>query len=282
MAKASANLFPYVHLVPAAPPTSPATGAERVYLDSGDGNKLKRKNSAGTVVTIEGGGGSGTSVKDRRWTVGAFETTIDEFNDDSLDVAWTRVDGTGAASGNCSWTEGADTLTGTRLGTNTGNAANGLVRAIGTAPATGDAWVTCVTLFCPPTQYSKAGIVISDGTALGAGKQVEAVLYKVSASSANSYMSLACTNWNETGATTAGGGDIATPGTPVFLRLVYKGSSQWRTDVSPNGVDWLLGSAMVTQSSFTPAYVGFFSADAGSGIKHIAAYEFLRRVAGVS
>lgn len=57
MAKASDNLFPYVHLVPAAAPAAPAAGAERIYLDSGDGNKLKRKNSSGTVTTVEGGGG---------------------------------------------------------------------------------------------------------------------------------------------------------------------------------------------------------------------------------
>jgi hypothetical protein len=59
MPKASDNLFPYVHLVPAAAPASPAAGAERIYLDSGDGNKLKRKDSSGTVTTVEGGGSGG-------------------------------------------------------------------------------------------------------------------------------------------------------------------------------------------------------------------------------
>ena len=56
MAKASANVFPYVHLAPAAAPASPAAGSQRLYLDSGDSNKLKRKDSSGTVTTIEGGG----------------------------------------------------------------------------------------------------------------------------------------------------------------------------------------------------------------------------------
>lgn len=59
MAKASDNLFPYVHLVPAAAPASPAAGSQRLYLDSADSNKLKRKDSSGTVTTIEGGGGGG-------------------------------------------------------------------------------------------------------------------------------------------------------------------------------------------------------------------------------
>lgn len=58
MAKASDNLFPYLHLVPAAAPASPAAGAERLFLDSGNGNKLSRKNSSGTVSVIESAGGS--------------------------------------------------------------------------------------------------------------------------------------------------------------------------------------------------------------------------------
>lgn len=57
MAKASDNPFPSVLVVPGAAPASPASG-QRLYLDSADGNKLKRKDSAGTVVTIESAGGS--------------------------------------------------------------------------------------------------------------------------------------------------------------------------------------------------------------------------------
>jgi hypothetical protein len=63
MAKASDNLFPYVHLVPAAAPASPAAGAQRLYLDSGNSNKLTRKDSSGTTTVIEGGsGGSSTFI----------------------------------------------------------------------------------------------------------------------------------------------------------------------------------------------------------------------------
>lgn len=57
MAKASDNVFPYVHVAPAAAPASPSAGSQRLYLDSADGNKLKRKDSSGTVTTIEGAAG---------------------------------------------------------------------------------------------------------------------------------------------------------------------------------------------------------------------------------
>ena len=58
MAKASDNVFPYVHVAPAAAPASPSAGSQRLYLDSADGNKLKRKDSSGVVTTIEGGSGA--------------------------------------------------------------------------------------------------------------------------------------------------------------------------------------------------------------------------------
>lgn len=57
MAKASDNVFPYLHVAPAAAPASPAAGSQRLFLDSADGNKLKRKDSSGVVTTIEGGAG---------------------------------------------------------------------------------------------------------------------------------------------------------------------------------------------------------------------------------
>ena len=62
MAKASDNAFPSVILVPttAAAVTTPPTGQFRIFLDSADGNKQKRMDSARAVTLVEGGtGGSG-------------------------------------------------------------------------------------------------------------------------------------------------------------------------------------------------------------------------------
>lgn len=67
MAKASDNLFPYVHLVPAAAPASPAAGSQRLYLDSGNSNKLTRKDSAGATTVVEGGGGGSTFIGARAY-----------------------------------------------------------------------------------------------------------------------------------------------------------------------------------------------------------------------
>lgn len=56
MAKASDNLFPKVLITEGSAPASPAAGGQALFIDSAD-HKLKRKNSSGTVTTIEGGGG---------------------------------------------------------------------------------------------------------------------------------------------------------------------------------------------------------------------------------
>lgn len=57
MAKASDNAYPSVLIVPGAAPVAPGAGQQRLFLDSADGNKLKRRDSAGSVVTVEGGAG---------------------------------------------------------------------------------------------------------------------------------------------------------------------------------------------------------------------------------
>jgi hypothetical protein len=99
MAKASANLFPYVHLVPAAAPASPAVGSQRLYLDSADSNKLKRKDSSGVVTTVEGGGGTGQGLVDfarAKRTSGdiTFSTTASFANvDTGLDLVMSAAAG---------------------------------------------------------------------------------------------------------------------------------------------------------------------------------------------
>lgn len=223
-----------------------------------------------------------SDVKDRRWSAASTSTSIDEFNDESLDSAWVRVDGTGAASGNCDWTESGDVLSMLRKAANTGNAMNAIVRPIGTAPATGDAWITCVTMFGPPsTNYVVNGIIISDGTTHGAGKQVTAGA--ISAATPVATLASSAETWTNFGTFGTAATVRNVPfGVPTFLRLVYMGSSQWRSDTSPDGVLWMLGASLVTQSSFTPSHVGVYSRDGASGTIWVASFEFLRRVSGVS
>lgn len=59
MAKASDNKFPKLIVTEGATPSNPASGDQKLFIDTAD-HKLKRVNSSGTVTTIEGGGGGGS------------------------------------------------------------------------------------------------------------------------------------------------------------------------------------------------------------------------------
>lgn len=110
--KASDNPFPTFLAVEGTTPASPAAGRQKLFIDSAD-HKLKRVNSSGTVVTVEGtgaGGGIGASSLVYRYTItGADKASVDTgvdtadagsndwTNGDLLEVFWlSRTDDAGA------------------------------------------------------------------------------------------------------------------------------------------------------------------------------------------
>lgn len=223
----------------------------------------------------------GRAVRDRRFLIPSGVTSIDEFDDDTLDAAWTRVDPSGVAS-SIGWSEGGDSLSCSQLAAGTpANAIHGLVRplsGVGGALAVGDGFVTAVTHFGPLTTFLMAGIVLSDGVTAGAGGQVAAMSYGSSASDTLTCNIWAGTNWSLGGQV----GDLATrTGGPVFLRLSLIAANTWRHDISPNGVAWLLGPATLAKT-LTPTHVGLVGSLWGTSTKGVMSYEFLRRVSGVS
>ena len=54
MTKASDNAFPSILITEGTEPSAPGAGTQRLYIDSTT-HKLKRTDSSGTDVTIEGG-----------------------------------------------------------------------------------------------------------------------------------------------------------------------------------------------------------------------------------
>lgn len=64
MTKASDNVFPKVIVLEGTAPSSPSAGNQTLYIDSAD-HKLKRKNSSGTVTTIEAA--AGVMASDTLW-----------------------------------------------------------------------------------------------------------------------------------------------------------------------------------------------------------------------
>lgn len=222
----------------------------------------------------------GTAGHDRRWNIGSGESSIDEFNDDSLAGGWTRVDGTGAASGNLAWTEGADSLSANNAGGDTATVFHGLLiplSGFGGSVAVGDAFVSCVTLTAPGSNYSFGGIVLADGTTHGAGNQVAAVVGRTGTVDGG-VDGWAAANWARTGVTTS---VVSLDMVAFYFRLVCTAANTWRADASPNGVSWIKGTSTFSKT-ITPTQVGFMSSSYGTSIKHVASFEFLRRVSGVT
>lgn len=214
--------------------------------------------------------------RDRRWTPGAGETSIDEFNDETLDAAWAQVNGTNATSGNISWLESGDVLSMKNAGAD-GAAWHGMVRAVGTAPVTGDAFITCVSLQASLANDSVIGIVLTTSATHGSGEQI---LGSVRISTAGFQSTIYDISGWAGIASFTGTADLVFRGA-IYVRLVYLGSNNWRCDYSTDGVQWILGGATITKT-MTPTHVGFMSSSYTSAIKHIASWEFLRRVSGVS
>lgn len=263
-----------------------AAGAAGVGVPTGGTTgQVLAKNSGTNFDThwIDAATGGGTTVKDRRWTLGAGETTIDEHNDDSLNAAWVRVDNTGH-SGYVTWTEGADVLSVTHTtSTDTAAELHALVRplsGVGGTIVAGDAFVTTIVHHPVSRPFVMGGLIVTDGTTYGSGKQVVCVSFTDSASSATSDWTSPHTGFSAAGTNTSNLGH--TQGVLVYRRLVYLGSNVWRTDSSIDGVSWYTGNGTITQTSFTPTHVGYLCSNWGTATAGTTSYEFIRRVAGIS
>lgn len=222
-----------------------------------------------------------TRNKDLRWNCPASWTSIDEFDDDSLDGAWTRVDPSGASS-RMDVTEGDDGLHVRNNGSDSSAQLHALVRPLspfGGSMAVGDAIVTAFTLFARSANYHMCGVILSDGTTHGSGTQVAGISYAQFGDGTR------CDSWSFTGFN-SGTGDTgligpASAGGLFYVRLVKLASNVWRTDFSNNGRLWIHGPGTLTLS-FTPTHVGILSSSWGTTTQGITSYEFLRRVSGVS
>ena len=224
------------------------------------------------------------TIRDRRWAPPSGQLIADEFNDDSLDAAWVRVDGTGAVLANVDWTEGGDVLSCYNKGGDTVDKFHALLRplsGLGGSLVAGDAFITCVNLWAPAaTSFSIIGLALTDGTTHGAGNQVFAEI-GVGASGPNTMQAFSWTNFGTAG-TSAGAISAALPvSSRIFIRLVMTAANTWRADFSIDGVSWILGAATLAKT-MTPTHVGFLDSSYGTATKHIASWEFLRRVSGVS
>jgi hypothetical protein len=219
-------------------------------------------------------GGGAIAGFDRRWNVGPSETSIDEFNDNSIAAAMVRVDAAGGA-GRVIWTEAADTLSAELQGGDGTGELHGYIRplsGVGGSLSTGDAFVTHIAFGGSNSNFVIGGLVLSDGTTYGSGNQVFASI----GNGPNSVLR-PFTLWTTPGTAID---TIASIFLPTYLRLVYLGSNTWRQDLSSDAVSWRKGTS--GSKTITPTQIGFAVSSWGLGNKSTISFELLRRVAGIT
>ncbi len=227
--------------------------------------------------------------KDRRWTVGPMEVSIDEFNDNVIDPAWVIAAHASIPAlpslARPRYVEAADVLSvkygpETGVGSGTADGAttrhHGLVRLLSTPLAVGDG---IVTAFSPwlrgNTSNRMAGLVFSTSGLSGAGNQL---YHRWGINGSLGMRSLI--SWG--GDTNVGTDTInGYQASPIYQRIVRLSSTTWRGDVSPDGVSWILGTTASTWA-FEPTHIGFAESNWNTVTPSVISYEFIRRVSGVA
>ena len=238
------------------------------------GDKVDHGVTATDVTDVTGGGYS------RIYAPETGSTTVDEFNADTLDAAWVRVDTSGGA-GRVTWRQGGGVLFASSAGGDASAELHALMRSFTGTLASGDGFETCFTITGPYlTNFVMTGLVLANGVTSGAGTQVTTLNYAINSSGVIWQDSSVVTETNYTTQGTYGGGLKTAPYMRTFQRLTYRGANQWRQDISIDGVTWIKG-ALYTQA-LTPTYVGLFISSWGTATAGTSNFEYLRRVTGVA
>jgi len=216
-----------------------------------------------------GGGGSGT-IYDRRWARGSMADALDdEFNDDAIDGAWSRVDNSGH-SGYVTWTEAGDSLS-LLLG-NTGDAAAELHAYLKShAMATGD-YIQChLQGGGKLSDYPIAGLIIADGNTYGAGVQAFFPIFLASGAT----WGLSPSEWSGFN-TRVAFTDYSSQyfGRDFHMRLKYASANTFEYYYSPDGISWTLVHTRTI--TMTPAYIGIAGSTYGGSTPFIFSFDYFR------
>lgn len=233
-----------------------------IYLERDPaGAQLDRKIEAGASLPF-----------DRRKHRGSDADALDdEFDDESLDGAWTRVDAAGE-SGHLTWTEAGDCLSARHTGTDTTQKIHGLVKPMGSF-AIGDSVQTCARYAGANFNFPMAAVILSDGTTHGAGVQVYAASFGFNSFPGRDIECRRHTNWTtSTVGATLNLGSLTS--SALHMRLKWVAANSFQTSYSPDGVSWLDMAAQAF--TCTPTHLGLaVSTWAGAG-DFIWAFDYFR------
>lgn len=204
----------------------------------------------------------------------ASGTLSDEFNDNNLDGAWTRVDRSGN-SANVAWAEGGDVLSVSSSATDNNGELHCLLKSLAgaTFPLTIE---TATRHFAPYAQnYQMLGLVLSDGTTYGSGSQLISMPYTYT-TIADMQLSIRSHTSFSTGGTTYAGADYMMWGPVLHQRIVWSAANTFEAFYSPNGIQWLRLPDSTISYTFSPTHAGLLISHWGFGRRSIGTFEYFR------
>lgn len=234
----------------------------------------------GDVLTYDTGSGlwapaanpSALNIKDRRWVPGPGQVSIDEFNEETLDGSWIRVDAAGEA-GHLTYRESGGVLSLLHTGQDSANEIHGLVKPLGSF-GIGDTLETAILgPWGRPMNFPMAGLVLSDGTTHGAGVQL--VVSTWYASNNRTVGIRRMTGWNAftANADLTVGSSI---GTLIYLRLIWLAENSFQWGWSADGVSWIMENAFA--ATITPTHLGLMASTWGGSFDMGVSFEYIRSV----
>lgn len=202
-------------------------------------------------------------------------TLDDEFNDDTLDGSWTRVDRAGNSAG-LIYTEGSDVLSLLHdSGTDLGGEMHGLVKSLGGASFPLTLETAFRTIGPYATNYHMTGLVFADGTTYGAGKQMLTMPFIFSGAAGYQWSVRPYTNWL-TETTNFDDHAVGIYNSPFFMRLKWSAANTFEAWYSCDGVSWIKRPNTTMSYTITPTHVGFVHSHWGTTKRTITSWEYFR------
>jgi hypothetical protein len=264
MTKASDNPFPSILFDESDPPSAPATGYKRLWLNGSNVNII---GSNSTIRTLAWSDTAGGLVNEDKGALqiglgrpAASQTEDDQFDAGTLDGKWAAYSGADATINTTTIPGWASfTVAGAKL----------------QAVPVGD-WIAEVEVIIATTTaagYSDCGIILTNGTTVGSatdcrygvGMDNAVDAYRIVASKwINNAFSTVYFDWTATDANEPGFTDH------LFIR-VRKSGTTYDFDISSTGRSWQeIGTTGAL--GFTPTHFGIYSGSAGGHINYFVRY----------
>lgn len=233
--------------------------------------------SSGVSVTHIVTAASLTQLKpsDNLWVPANISHTLDdEFDDNSIDGAWIRVDNSSDAA-NVTWTESGNLISMKNVGAGVGGRYHALLKSLGgrSFPITIDAATRHLSQYA--ISYFMLGIGFADGTTYGAGSQITTRFYTRNDTATAVITGIDGLANFLTASVASDPYRIQVMGGPFYHRIVWSAANTFQAWVSVDGVSWI---QFISNYSYTitPTHFGIFTSNWGSGQPTIGSIEYIR------